>query len=93
MVGINHKFKVAGKLMEKELDYLGGFMEAPKKPVVVILGGAKVVDKIALIKSMINFADEIIIGGGMKNPFLQEIFGLDLGSTIVHMPENPNTLR
>lgn len=60
---------------------------------MVILGGGKVVDKIKLIKNMINFADEIIIGGGMKNPFLKEIFGLDLGSTIIHMPENPNALQ
>lgn len=70
VVGINHKFRVAGLLMEKQLKYLGNFVENPKKPVVVILGGAKVADKIGLIKNMFNFADEIIIGGGMKNPFL-----------------------
>ena len=42
---------------------------------------------------MINFADEIIIGGGMKNPFLSHIFGLDLGSTKIVMPENKNELQ
>ena len=42
---------------------------------------------------MINFADEIIIEKKKKNPFLKEIFGLDLGSTIIHMPENPNALK
>lgn len=57
VVGINHKFRVAGLLMQKELSYLGNFLEKPKKPIVVILGGAKVSDKINLIKNMINFAD------------------------------------
>ena len=61
-------------------------MDKPKKPVVVILGGAKVADKINLIKNMLNFADEIIIGGGMKNPFLTEVFGKKLGKTFNLIP-------
>ena len=57
------------------------------------MGGAKVADKINLIKNMIHLADEIIIGGGMKNPFLQEVFGVKLGKSKVFMPETPQTLH
>lgn len=57
------------------------------------MGGAKVADKINLIKNMINLADEIIIGGGMTNPFIQEIYGRKLGSSMVVLPENPKVLQ
>ena len=60
---------------------------------IVILGGAKVSDKINLIKNMINFADEIILGGAMKNPFLSEVFKMNIGSTFNAMPENPQILH
>lgn len=46
VAGITHKIRAAGLLMEKEIDYLGSFIEKPKKPVLAILGGAKVVDKL-----------------------------------------------
>ena len=46
-------------------------MEAPKRPVLVIMGGSKVTDKIKLIMKMLDFADELIIGGGMSAPFLR----------------------
>jgi phosphoglycerate kinase len=93
VVGINHKFRVAGLLMQKELEYLGGFLQQPKKPVLVILGGSKVTDKIELILNMINIADEIIIGGGMSNPFLRQFHGHKLGITKIDMPADPNTLQ
>jgi phosphoglycerate kinase len=57
--------------MEKEIKYLGGFLEKPKSPIVAVLGGAKVTDKLELIGNMIDVADEIIIGGGMVYPFVQ----------------------
>ncbi len=62
---------VAGSLIEKELQYLGSAINDPKRPLVVILGGAKVSDKIALIKNLIPKADAIIIGGGMAYTFLK----------------------
>lgn len=93
VVGINHKYKVAGLLMEKELQFLGGFLKNPKRRVLVILGGFKVTDKIELLLNMINIADEIIIGGGMSNPFLREFGGYKLGKTEVHMPKDPNALK
>ena len=93
MVGLNHKYRAAGLLMEKELSFLGGFLEKPKKPVLVIMGGFKVTDKIELIHNMLNVADEIIIGGGMSNPFLRQFYGHKLGITQVDMPESPDTLQ
>ena len=93
MVGVQHPIRAAGFLLEKELQFLGGFLEAPKKPVLVILGGAKVTDKIELILNMLNVADELIIGGGMSGPFLKELYGHRLGSTKIVMPENPKLIR
>jgi phosphoglycerate kinase len=93
VVGIATKYRVAGLLIEKELEFLGGFLKNPKKPVLVILGGFKVTDKIDLILNMMNVADEIIIGGGMSNPFLRQFGGFKLGKTEVHMPEDPKALQ
>ena len=62
---------VAGFLLEKEINYLGKTLENPKKPFAVILGGAKVSDKIGVIDNLINKADKIIIGGGMAYTFLK----------------------
>jgi len=93
VVGIKHKYRVAGLLLQKELEFLGGFLQSPRNPFLVILGGSKVVDKIELILNMLNIADEIIIGGGMSNPFLKQFGGYKLGSTEIHMPSDPNELQ
>ena len=60
---------VAGFLMEKEINYIGKTLEAPKRPFVAIIGGAKVSDKIGVIENMIDKVDTIIIGGGMAHTF------------------------
>ena len=60
---------VAGFLMEKEINYIGKPLEAPKRPFVAIIGGAKVSDKIGVIENMIDKVDTIIIGGGMAHTF------------------------
>jgi len=62
---------VAGFLMDKEIKYLSISLEAPQKPFVVILGGAKVSDKIGLIENMLQKADRFLIGGGMAYTFLK----------------------
>jgi len=67
----DHLPAVAGFLMQKELDYLGGALEDPKRPFVAILGGAKVSDKIAVIENLLAKVDAILIGGGMANTFLR----------------------
>ena len=62
---------VAGFLLEKEIDYLGSALENPAKPFAVILGGAKVSDKIGVIENLLSKADAILIGGGMAYTFLK----------------------
>ncbi len=62
---------VAGFLMEKEIKYLGEAVANPKRPFVAILGGAKISDKIGVIKNLLNKADVILIGGGMANTFFK----------------------
>ena len=58
-------------LMEKEIKYLGQAIANPKRPFVAILGGAKISDKIGVIKNLLTKADAILIGGGMANTFFK----------------------
>lgn len=72
---------VAGLLMEKEIEFLGSVLENPKRPFVAILGGAKVSDKIGVIKNLLGKADRILIGGGMANTFFKAQ-NLELGDSL-----------
>lgn len=72
---------VAGLLLEKEINYLGQAVTNPKKPFVVVLGGAKVSDKILLVENLLSKADTILIGGGMAYTFLKAQ-GKDIGNSI-----------
>jgi phosphoglycerate kinase len=60
---------VAGFLMEKEIRYLGQAIENPQRPFIAILGGAKISDKIGVIRHLLKKADKVLIGGGMANTF------------------------
>ncbi|HLF18587.1 MAG TPA: phosphoglycerate kinase [Candidatus Omnitrophota bacterium] len=71
---------VAGFLLEKEINYLGEAVSHPKRPFVVILGGAKVSDKIPLVENLITKADAILIGGGMAYTFLKAL-GKSVGNS------------
>lgn len=62
---------VAGFLLEKEIKYLGQAVDDPKRPFVAILGGAKISDKIGVIRNLLQKADAILIGGGMANTFFK----------------------
>lgn len=62
---------VAGLLMEKEIQYLGAAVANPDRPFVAILGGAKISDKIGVIKNLLGKTDNILIGGGMANTFFK----------------------
>lgn len=73
---------VAGFLMEKEIRYLGQALAEPKRPFVAILGGAKVSDKIEVIRNLLSKADQLLIGGGMANTFFKAQ-GLELGDSLV----------
>ncbi|HPL82664.1 MAG TPA: phosphoglycerate kinase [Candidatus Omnitrophota bacterium] len=70
--GVTHFLKsAAGFLLGKEIEYLGSAVENPAKPFIVILGGAKVSDKIGMIENLLPKADAIIVGGGMAYTFLK----------------------
>jgi phosphoglycerate kinase len=73
---------VAGFLMEKEIKYLGQAITEPKRPLVAILGGAKVSDKIGVIQNLLTKADKILIGGGMANTFFKAQ-GYPMGDSLV----------
>jgi phosphoglycerate kinase len=82
MVGVKLPQKVAGFLMEAELQAFMTVMEHPKRPLLAILGGAKIADKIPLINSLLEKADEIIIGGGMSFTFKKELQGMSIGDSL-----------
>ena len=82
MVGVNLPVKAAGFLMKKELDAFSAVLDNPKRPLLAILGGAKVADKIQLINNLLDKADEIIIGGGMAYTFLKVRDGISIGDSI-----------
>lgn len=73
---------VAGFLMEKEIRYLGMTIANPERPFVAIIGGAKVSDKIPLLKNLIGKADKILIGGAMAYTFLKAK-GENVGNSLV----------
>jgi len=73
---------VAGFLLEKEIEYLGNAIASPERPFVAILGGAKVSDKINVIKYLATQADKILIGGGMANTFFMAQ-GYPMGDSLV----------
>lgn len=61
----------AGFLLEKEIKALSKITKKPKKPLVIVLGGAKIFDKVHVLKSLVKIADKILIGGGLANVFLK----------------------
>jgi phosphoglycerate kinase len=82
MVGINLKDKAAGFLMEAELKAFAAVLDHPKRPLLAILGGAKIADKIPLINNLLEKADEIIIGGGMSFTFKKVLEGMAIGNSL-----------
>ena len=77
----NYLPAVSGFLIEKELEFLGGALENPKRPFVAILGGAKVSDKIGVIENLLDKVDTLIIGGGMAYTFFKAQ-GFNIGTSI-----------
>jgi phosphoglycerate kinase len=81
----------AGLLMRRELDALGRILESPARPLVALLGGAKVSDKVALVESLVARVDALVIGGGMAFTFLRA-HGHAVGRSLVE-PERIETAR
>ena len=73
---------VGGYLINKEIEFIGGALEAPKRPLVAILGGAKVSDKIGVITNLIDKVDTLIIGGGMAYTFMKAL-GYEIGNSLL----------
>jgi len=73
---------VAGFLMQKELDALGGALDNPVRPFVAVLGGAKVVDKMGVVESLLPKVDALLIGGGMAYTFLKAN-GHEIGTSLL----------
>jgi phosphoglycerate kinase len=78
------KPRVAGLLLQKELQYLSETLEHPKRPFVAVLGGAKVSDKLRALNNLMNRVDAILIGGAMSYTFLKAL-GREVGSSLVQL--------
>ena len=86
IVGITHKYRAAGLLMEHELEYFDMILKNPTRPLVCIIGGAKVSDKIKLIYNLIDIADDIIVGGGMTYTFKKMVYNVEIGDSLFDIP-------
>ena len=82
MTGVQLPQRACGYLMKKELDAFGAVLDNPKRPLLAILGGAKVADKIQLINNLLDKADEIIIAGGMAFTFKKVLNNMAIGNSL-----------
>jgi phosphoglycerate kinase len=82
IVGVALREKAAGFLMEAELNAFTQVLESPQRPLLAILGGAKIADKIPLINNLLERANELIIGGGMAFTFKKELEGMSIGESL-----------
>ena len=82
MVGVNLPQRAAGFLLKKELNAFAQVLDHPKRPLLAVLGGAKVADKIQLINNLLDKANELIIGGGMAYTFHKVLNHMEIGKSI-----------
>ena len=91
--GLGHRLPAyAGRTMQAELDALGKALEAPTKPVIAIIGGAKVSTKIDLLENLVTKVDALVIGGGMANTFLHAQ-GVGVGKSLAEKDLAATALR
>jgi phosphoglycerate kinase len=91
--GLGHKLPAyAGRTMQAELDALSKALEAPKKPVIAIIGGAKVSTKLDLLENLVSKVDALVIGGGMANTFLHAQ-GVGVGKSLAERDLADTALR
>jgi phosphoglycerate kinase len=82
MVGVELPCRAAGLLMHRELEAFGAVMRTPARPLLAVLGGAKVSDKLQLIENMLGTVDELIVGGGMAFTFRRVLDGTPIGASL-----------
>jgi phosphoglycerate kinase len=82
MVGVDLPVRAAGHLLTKELENFAKIIESPERPLLVIMGGAKIKDKIPIITKMLDLVDEMIIGGGMAFTFEKFHNKMEIGNSI-----------
>jgi len=82
VVGVELPERVAGFLLQKELEAFAKVLDHPERPLLAILGGAKVADKIPLISNLLDLANEIIIGGGMAYTFKKVLDNMEIGASL-----------
>src|SRR5580700_4201037 len=91
--GLGHRLPAyAGRTMQAELDALAKALETPTKPVIAIVGGAKVSTKIDLLENLVSKVDALVIGGGMANTFLHAQ-GVAIGKSLAERELAPTALR
>ncbi|MDB5656381.1 MAG: phosphoglycerate kinase [Tardiphaga sp.] len=91
--GLGHKLPAyAGRTMQAELDALGKALDAPTRPVIAIVGGAKVSSKIDLLENLVTKVDALVIGGGMANTFLHAQ-GIGVGKSLCEKDLAATALR
>jgi phosphoglycerate kinase len=91
--GLGHRLPAyAGRTMQAELDALGKALDAPKRPVIAIVGGAKVSTKIDLLENLVSKVQALVIGGGMANTFLHAQ-GIGVGKSLCEKDLAPTALR
>jgi phosphoglycerate kinase len=91
--GLGHKLPAyAGRTMQTELEALNKALDAPTRPVIAIVGGAKVSTKIDLLENLVNKVDALVIGGGMANTFLHAQ-GVGIGKSLAEKDLAPTALR
>jgi phosphoglycerate kinase len=91
--GLGHKLPAyAGRTMQAELDALSKALEAPQRPVIAIIGGAKVSTKLELLENLISKVDALVIGGGMANTFLHAQ-GIRIGKSLAEKEMAATALR
>src|SRR3984893_9273575 len=91
--GLGHRLPgYAGRTMQAELDALSKALESPTKPVIAIIGGAKVSTKIDLLENLVSKVDALVIGGGMANTFLHAQ-GVGIGKSLAEKDLAPTALR
>lgn len=82
MIGVNMPVRAAGFLMSKEIENFAKIMEKPARPLLVIMGGAKIRDKVPIIMKMLDLVDEMIFGGGINYTFKKVLEKMEIGRSI-----------